>query len=64
MDNSNILSIIALVISIGGSILAIINHKRIRSNCCGREISTSLDIESTTPPKTPKPQLTINAPAD
>ena len=27
-----------------------INHKRIRSNCCGKKIEASLDIENTTPP--------------
>jgi hypothetical protein len=48
--DSNILSIISLVVSVFGSILAVINHKRIRSNCCGKELTTSLDIESTTPP--------------
>jgi len=27
-----------------------INHKRIRSNCCGKKLEASLDIENTTPP--------------
>jgi hypothetical protein len=27
-----------------------INHKRIRSNCCGQKIETSIDIDNTTPP--------------
>jgi hypothetical protein len=27
-----------------------VNHKRIRSNCCGKKIEASLDIEDTTPP--------------
>jgi hypothetical protein len=47
---SEILSIVAILISIVGSIVAIINHKRIRSTCCGAKVETSLDIENTTPP--------------
>jgi len=27
-----------------------INHKRIRSNCCGKKLVASIDIEETTPP--------------
>ena len=38
-----------------GTIIALINHKRIRSNCCGVKIETSLDIENTTPPTTLAP---------
>jgi len=41
---------------IGASIVATIviiyhaiNHKRIRSNCCGKILSASLDVENTTP---------------
>jgi hypothetical protein len=26
-----------------------INHKRLRSNCCGRKLEASMDIEDTTP---------------
>ena len=31
-------------------IYMLVNHKRIRSNCCGRKMEASLDIEETTPP--------------
>jgi hypothetical protein len=51
MDQGSILGIIALIFSFIGSVVTIINHKRIRSSCCGKEISTSLDIENTSPPK-------------
>lgn len=27
-----------------------INHHRVRSNCCGKEVVVSVDIEKTTPP--------------
>ena len=50
MDETTILSIAALATSIAGSILAIINHKRVRSNCCGKDLSLSFDVENTTPP--------------
>lgn len=58
MDSNNILSIIAIVVSIGGAIITAVNHTRIRSTCCRREIDMSLDIEKTTPPpiKIPRQQ--------
>jgi len=46
-----IMSGIALVVAVGGAIVALVNHKRIRSNCCGREMSMSFDVEATTPPR-------------
>jgi hypothetical protein len=27
-----------------------INHHRVRSNCCGKQLVASIDIETTTPP--------------
>jgi len=27
-----------------------VNHHRVRSNCCGKEIVVSVDVEQTTPP--------------
>lgn len=27
-----------------------VNHKRVRSNCCGAKLEASLDVENTTPP--------------
>jgi hypothetical protein len=51
MDSNSIAAYTSLVISLGAVILAVINHKRIRSNCCGKEASVSLDIENTSPKK-------------
>ena len=51
MESNTLMSIVAVVVSIGGTILAIINHKRLRSNCFGKKIELSIDVESTTPPK-------------
>ena len=40
---------ISLVMMIIGTVVAAVNRKRIRSECCGRAGSVSLDIENTTP---------------
>jgi len=53
MDTNNILSIVALVVSISGVILGIINHKKITSRCNDKKITLSLDVDDTkikTPP--------------
>ena len=51
MDQPNvILSYVTLAISLASIILGIINHRRIRSNCCGKVGTVSLDVDSTTPP--------------
>jgi len=52
MDESptGILAIVGVVVSVGGSILAVINHTRMRSMCCGRKLEVSFDVEKTTPP--------------
>ena len=44
---NTVLSIVALIVSIGGTIIGIINHKRIVSSCCGRKADLSLDINDT-----------------
>ena len=31
-----------------GIIIAAVNHKRLRSNCCGKKIDISIDVEPTT----------------
>lgn len=35
-----------------------VNHHRIRSNCCGKELVVSVDVEKTTPP----PDIKIRIP--
>jgi hypothetical protein len=35
-----------------------VNHHRVRSNCCGKEVVVSVDIEKTTPP----PDIKIRIP--
>lgn len=52
MDQSSIIAIVSLVVATGGSVLAVINHTRIRSHCCGKKLEISLDVDKTqtTPP--------------
>lgn len=50
MDQSEILGLVAIIISVSGTILGVINHKKIRSKCCGHELAASIDIEPSTPP--------------
>jgi len=50
MDTATIMAISSIVVSVGGTALAVINHTRIRSVCCGKKIEMSVDIEKTTPP--------------
>ena len=49
MDTSAIVGWSGLVISILGIIYSAVNHKHIRSNCCGRVIDFSIDVENTNP---------------
>jgi len=48
--DSQVMSIVAIVVSVGGVIITAINHTRVRSACCGRKMDLSIDIEKTTPP--------------
>ena len=48
-QTSSILGIVAIIVSVGTTIIGIINHKRLRSKCCGRKIELELDIETTKP---------------
>jgi len=57
MDSTTIVSYVSLVLGIGSTILLGINHKRVRSNCCGTKFETSLDVESTTPVDAKKEKL-------
>jgi len=46
---TQIVSYLSLALAVGGIIISAINHKRIRSTCCGVEKSISLDIDTTSP---------------
>jgi len=49
MDANAIMGYCSLGLSIASIILGIINHRRIRSNCCGRIGEVAIDIDNTTP---------------
>lgn len=51
MSSEGIVSYVAIALSAATAIIGVINHKRIRSSCCGKKAEVSLDIETTTPPK-------------
>ena len=53
MDLTNaggIAGLVSLVIVIVDRVLQTVNHKRVRSKCCGKVGEASLDVENTTPP--------------
>jgi hypothetical protein len=51
---------IVLALGIAYRIYTAINHRRVRSTCCGKELSASIDVETTTPPA--EKSLRINSP--
>lgn len=52
---TTVLSYVAIVISVGSIVMGIINHRRLRSNCCGHRAVVSLDIDSTAPAANKEP---------
>ena len=50
---------ISLCLMIVGSVIAAVNHRRIRSECCGRFATVSLSVDATTPPQSEKPTVAI-----
>lgn len=50
-ETNNILSIVAIVISVATTIIGVINHKRLRSTCGKKVFVAAIDIENTSPPK-------------
>jgi len=47
MDTGTTLGIFGVLISVAGIIYSAINHKHIRSKCCGKEYDISIDIDTT-----------------
>ena len=50
-ETGSIFGFISFISSIIVIICTAINHKRIRSHCCGKNMEASLDVENTTPIK-------------
>ena len=62
----------AAIVAAAGLVYHAVNHKRVRSRCCGRSLEASLDIDQTvpTPPTAAQtavvvapPELVIRQPA-
>ena len=51
MDDTVVVSYVSILVSVGALIIGAINHKRVRSTCCGRKTDMSIDIDNTSPPK-------------
>ena len=52
MDINNIggiAGIVGLVVSVGGAIFTVINHKKCRSRCCQWSGEISFDVDNTSP---------------
>ena len=49
-----------LVLGIAYRVYLAVNHHRVRSNCCGKELVVSVDVEQTTPAQ----DLKINIPKE
>jgi len=48
-SQTNILAYVAFGIGLITSLVGAVNHKRIRSTCCKKELTASFDVENTTP---------------
>tara|TARA_R110000822_G_C15162312_1_gene478403 strand:- start:379 stop:594 length:216 start_codon:yes stop_codon:yes gene_type:complete len=59
---AGITSSILFLGGLGYKIYLVINHKRCRSSCCGRQIEASFDVEETTPPRHDRPEIFIQNP--
>jgi hypothetical protein len=49
MDQNSIMSLVAIIVSVIGGIIGLINHKRIRSKCGDKVLEASIDISNTSP---------------
>ena len=52
-ENLMIVSSVSGALAVIATIIGVINHKRIRSNCCGRKAELSFDIDNTLPVNNP-----------
>jgi hypothetical protein len=46
---TQIVSWLSLALVVVGIVVGAVNHKRVRSSCCGAEKTISIDIDNTTP---------------
>ena len=66
MDNedTSVIALCGLAVSILTAIIGAINHKRIRSECCGTNGQISFDIDSTSPVMKPTLEIKSVPPID
>jgi len=48
-DIGSIAGLVSLAMVVAEKIYQLVNHKRVRSNCCGFKTEVSIDVENTTP---------------
>jgi len=48
-QTTTVITYCSFLISIASIVIGAINHKRIRSKCCGHEFTSSIDIENSSP---------------
>jgi len=53
-QSTNVVAYCSIILSVLTIVVGAINHKRVRSHCCGSSVEASIDIENTTPPTQPK----------
>jgi hypothetical protein len=69
-NSTNIIAYCGFVVSTAVAVLGAVNHKRCRSNCLGKDMTVSIDVENTTPPEriqcaeTKKDTLVIKVPVE
>jgi hypothetical protein len=69
MDNyasGGIGAALMLALGVAYRIYTAVNHRRVRSTCCGKELSASIDVEDTTPAEKPpriNPMPPVECPA-
>ena len=62
--------ILGIVVTVVGVVYSAVNHKRLRSTCCGKKIDMAIDIESTSPIQPrhiqvkPHPEVEVTIKAD
>jgi hypothetical protein len=47
--DATVISYVSIIVSVGALVIGGINHKKIRSNCCGKRGELSFDIDKTSP---------------
>ena len=48
-ESTTAVAYVGLIVSIITTLVGIINHKRIRSNCCGKVAEASIEIDNVSP---------------